>query len=205
MTSVNSLRNNGHENIVMPCKFVGRKRRIQSTGTIKFSGEIESIHLENSAKSYRSINRCTSSSSAIEFSDKDSFSSTSTHVSMARSILDSLSDDEDEGDEIPSSSFCSQGTSKLSCHRRLDSITLEASFSNTTSTPLSLLFMAHPINSCDSMVGNNISNSTCESDTTTEACKLEGRGIICQHETQALDWSDSISQFGYIRCPDMGS
>lgn len=225
MKKVTSFSNFGNGDSILPPEVFRHKQKVAQTpelGATSYNndyrskereGKINSINenetrcFEPTMKRCRSVKRCTSNSSASEFSDENYISSTSDYISEARSILDSLSDDEDlEDSSGMSSSSCSRDIPKRPCHRRMDSITSISSdtSSYTTSSSFSSIYMANPVFSCNSMMGYNNVNLDGETNTSITSCNVEGSGIICRREIQALDWSDSISSSGEIILQGLG-
>lgn len=152
------------------------------------TSENKNTSSESTITRCHSINRCMSHSSASEFSDNASLQFTSTSCPASRLTLDSLSDDEEDEENIPELS--------QSCIYRIGSVTSLSSemSSNSTSSHVSSICMARPISSFDSMMENSIANSTYESVTSTIAFNIEEIHYVHRQQTQALDWSNSICQ-----------
>ena len=131
------------------------------------SSEKKNMSLESTINRCHSINRCISHSSASEFLDNTSHQFTSTSCPAPRLILNSLSDDEEDEENIPEFS--------QSCIYRIGSVTSLSSemSSYSTSSHVSSLCMARPISSFDSMMENSIANSTYDSVTSTIAFNIE--------------------------------
>lgn len=197
----------GYENALSSCEVFRKKTTPLTSANVGFSsnqphGEAisssdrENRYCQHSVTRCRSFKRCASHFSASEFSDEDTVSSSSVHIATANSILNSLSDDEEEGDKS-TSSLRHHNSSKRPCHRRLRSTSsvssaMSSNTTSSTSSTSSLIYLANPIHSCESIRDYcDFNRDNCISTTLVNSEEFQPTP---QRETQTLDWSDSIFQ-----------
>lgn len=201
--------NLGHENELYSCEVFRSKTRTtgnrfditskQHDESLSF-GDDESPYCHPLMTRCHSFPRCASHVSSSELSDDDTVSSSSIHfTTCTKSIPNSLSNDGDKFVENISSSLYCRSSPELHSRRRIRSTSSVSPgiFSNPA-LPLSLLHMANPIQSCDSIRDCDVHSERYGTNNVVIDNPIHSDQFFQstgdRHVTQTLDWTDSIYQ-----------